>query len=216
MAGKHNIKRYWLIMLLALAMAETAHAPHMGKALGSTNPDHSGELTANDPHPKNDENKKSSSDIFLPPNLASVDPQKVKKKLDELEHEKPVEPVVPVLPWSPIVSITDGGGATVPDDQQPVDLTPGTGFTPPASDGGDSQFDPIPGIHLIQIGGGGDGGIDLGPTPGTPSDNPSPFKTNDVSPVSSIPEPGSMVLIVTLLSLLMRPTPQTRNVTLCR
>jgi len=202
------LRRYSPILLMALAMAESAHAPLLGKASAANSKDNAARPKVADASKPPDPAKKPKLDLFLPSIPDASDPSDVKKKLAQLDVQLPKNPATLSLPW-----ITISPNPQVSDPSNPT-----TSTTPTVSAnllaGGGTNSDSLeywaPPTGPIQPYTGNGGFYIYTPQPVDPTDpviHHTPTVTDSVSPTSTVavPEPASLSLLITAATLLGRP-----------
>jgi len=204
MASRKNIfTRYWPIMLLAVGLAERAHAPLMSGALASTKAHDAANPTGAAVHAPPGTAKKTKSDVGIPPNTAPGDPSRIEKKLKELpppaDLQEPwdinpasVQPATDVTPISLLHTNQPDKGAMLDDLDLPFFSTASVG----------SPIDPIPPTTSVEVYG---GYLPINFASTGTADNVGPVHHGiTVTGVQAVPEPGMLPVVVGALALLGR------------
>ena len=200
--NKQSLGKYWPIALLALMLAERAHAPLLSGALAS--PVNDGWVKPAQPavHQPGDPKEKSKSDLTAPPTPDPVDPSKVARKLKEWN---PLGN--PELPWD--LTLPDNWADPILNDPAPISLThanqptdwAGSGDMPiTGADPGNPAVDPIPPATQYQVYGG-----DISIVPGPRTGPVGPVRQQTIiERTVEVPEPGSISFILGAYVLLGR------------
>ena len=194
-----SFKRSFPLALLAVAIAESAHAPLLGGALASVNPIINGKPVIVTAHLPKDPDQKAPVTWSAPPIADSNDPSTIRKKLNEFEGEQLYDPFK-LLRSNPTVTQPE------PTVTSPIDLLPGTGVVNPGVGGigSSEEFPPVYPAHPTSV---VNGGLELPTHPTGPTYNPT-LATGDsdsLPPTTAVPEPATLSALVFGFGLLVRP-----------
>jgi hypothetical protein len=198
-AKKNGFRRYLPVLLLAAALAESAHAPLVSGAMDATKNTASNNPATADSHAHRDPDKKAPITWTAPPIADAPDPSTIKKKLKEMESEKRYDP------WQPTV-LSPPGLSPDPQVTSPIDLVSTTATPADGAIGGAGGFDPsypVPATAITSDGGDGGGFL----LPLNPIDPPNPHQSpivHDAPPITPVPEPGTLSVLVCGMGLLCR------------
>jgi hypothetical protein len=221
---RNNLKRYWPIMLLAIAVAERAHAPLIDGALAALKQGRPARTSPTGRQLPPGPAKKPKPDLHAPTAPDQPDPTEVLKKLKELEPYNPKDP------WNDWILEPGSSDPAAPGQgSQPIGLLqPGSpdplaGISesnlPDSGDGfdgggGGSDGGTVgsPPGNTGSTGFGGDGGLDAGSGTGGGSAPDAPDQPKlRTTEIAAVPEPGMISVLLTGWVLLGRRNTRRRK-----
>jgi hypothetical protein len=200
-----NFKRFLPIVMMAAALAESAHAPLISGVLAATPMGGSGKPAVTDSHSPSGADKKAAATWTAPPIADSRDPSAIREKLKQLQAEKHHD-VWEGYPINPTALLPN------PQANDPSDLLATVEADSPGSTGGavgggsvggfEPDF-PVPPATIVHFG----NGAGLNPPAGSTDQPVTPVENSGAPLVGTpVPEPGMLSGLLGVLVLFLRPS----------